>query len=102
MRELEITQQQLDTYKLPVISSLLLSSGELTDAMNALSNMMIGVTPESKRVLLQQVLDVTIDDIPAVADALQDAMDRSTVTILTSAAVLSGHEEEFDRVSQLP
>ena len=102
LRELEITQQQLDTYKLPVISSLLLSSGELTDAMNALSNMMSGVTPESKRVLLQQVLDVTIDDIPAVADALQDAMDRSTVTILTSAAELSGHEEEFDRVIQLP
>lgn len=102
LKNLSMTQAQLDAYKLPVISWLSSSSGELSDVMNALWNELYGLTQAKIRRLVEDVRSVTIEDVQALASELQKMIDDSGVVVLTTEGEMAGHEDEFDLIQRLP
>jgi Zn-dependent M16 (insulinase) family peptidase len=102
IENLDISQEELDAYKLPVISSLLTPSGELNDAMSEIIGGQYGFTREKRLALVEEIRGVTVQDIKALVPALRDMLNQSGLVVITSASELAGHEDMFDAIVQMP
>lgn len=102
VENMDMTQEQLDAYKLSCISKLVVSSGELNDAMNQMEDSWSGVPEDSILELVEQIRDVTVEDVKALAPVLRDMLNDSGLMVITTAASLEGHEDQFDAIVQLP
>ena len=102
IRELTLTQEQLDTYKLPLISDLTTSDGELNDRMSGMLDAQYGFTRQKRLALIEEIRAVTLKDIQALVPVLEDRLAQSGLAIITNAGEMAGHEDEFDALIKMP
>lgn len=102
LEALEMTQDELDSYKLPIISRYLQSDGELNDALSDMSLRAMGFTRERRLQLIQEVRDTTVEDIKALAPLLREMLEKSGTAVITVAERAAQHGDELEAVIKLP
>ena len=102
LENMELTQELVDSYKLSLISSLTVSSGELNDAVSNLLNGRNGFTREQRLALIEQIRGVSVQDIEALVPLLRRFVEEAPLAVITTADKAAAYEKGFDEIIQLP
>ncbi len=99
---LKTTQNELDSYKLPIIAAYVASSGELKDGMAEMRGHFTGMTREGRLQIIEQIRQATVDDVKQQQSFLKDVLENSGFAALITPEHEKAAESRFDQVIQLP
>jgi hypothetical protein len=98
LRNIELSQSDLDRFIISVFANATAPRGELTRAMQAAIQQRLGVPANQMADTLVAIRDTTLDDFAALADALDLVVEHGTWITAGSASAIYAHTELFDRI----
>jgi Zn-dependent M16 (insulinase) family peptidase len=98
VKNINITQEDLDRYILNAYSTYTSTSGELNGATNYISEYLMGRTAEDKLKLLREIKSVTVQDIRDSAAVFEKALENGAYTTAGSAAKIDENKDLYDAV----
>jgi len=98
VRNIEITQEELDRYILKAFSSCTATSGELRGASNALNNYLMGETWEDQLKLLNEIKSTTVQDIKESVAMFENLLKNGACSTIGSADKINANKELYDSI----
>jgi len=98
VRNVEITQEELDRYILQAFSMYTATSGELNGASNALSNYLMGKTSEDQLKLLREIKSATVQDIKDCAAMFENLLKNGAYSTVGSAEKINANKELYNSI----
>lgn len=94
----DLTQEVLDRYILKAYSSYTMNQGELSGALSAISNELVGYTTEYKLNLLNQIKNTNVEDFKAFAEVIKKLEEKGTFTSAGNSHTLNEHQDLYDEM----
>jgi len=98
VKNIDITQDELDRYILNAYSSCTATAGELNGAASRIGEYLMGWTDEDKLELLKEIKSVTVQDVKDSAAVFEKALKNGTYTTIGGAAKISENSDLYDSV----
>lgn len=97
----DLTQEALDRYILKAFSTYTIGTGELSGALGAINNKLVGYTLEDELKLLNQIKSTKVEDFKAFADVVRKLEEKGTFTTAGNTHNLSEHKGLYDEIMGL-
>jgi len=101
LRTLKLSERELTKYVIGTISALDTPLTASMKAKRAAVDYIIGSTPEERQQTRNQVLDVTLDDIKALADTIEAVLGDKHYCVVGGGQVIAGASELFENVLRM-
>ncbi len=98
VKNVEITQEELDRYILNAYSTYTASTGELTGALNYIGEYLMGRTSEDKLKLLEEIKSVTVQDVRESAAFFESVIENGAYTTVGSAAKIDENKDLYESI----
>lgn len=98
IRNINITQDELDRYILKAFSTYTSPKGELAGASNAINNYLMGITPEDELKILSEIKSATVQDIKDSASMFEDFLKNGAYSTVGSAEKLNANMDLYDSI----
>jgi len=98
VKNIDITQEELDRYILNAYSTYTSTTGELNGASVRINEYLMGWTPEDKLKLLNEIKSVTVQDVKDSAAVFEKAFSNGAYTTIGSAAKISENADLYESV----
>lgn len=98
LRELELTEEQLNGYITAAYSSVVYPRGPISIAEEAVTNALYHYDPARKLRYIQEIKATTADDIYAAADFYEKLIKEGTAATAIGEEMYSGNAEMFETV----
>ncbi len=98
IRNLTITQEELDRYILKAFSSYTAAQGELSGAMNTMSNYLVGRTSEDRLEILQEIKSTTVQDLKDTAAMFESFFTKGAWSTIGSVEKIEASKDLYDSV----
>lgn len=96
-----LTEDSLESYKLPAYAGATQSAGEINDAMAVLINKLQGITVQDRARVLDEIKDTSVADLTTYADILERMNSDMNYIVIASPADIEANKELFDEVISL-
>ncbi len=101
LKNINLTQEQLDSYILKSFSNYTVSAGELSGANTALSYYLMGMNSEDILKILREIKSVTVQDVKDSASMLENMLKNGTYSTAGSKEKLTENKELYDNMVSL-
>lgn len=101
IREFDITQEELDRYILKAFSSYTTTVGELSGAINAMNNYLLGNTTEDQLKVLEEIKSATVEDFKNSAEMFERFLDNCAWHTVGSVEMIEANKDLYDAVISL-
>lgn len=98
IRNLNITQDELDRYILKAFSTYTATEGELSGAMNTLTNYLTGRTAEDRIKVLQEIKSATVQDLKDTAVLFESFLANGSWSTVGSVEKIEASKNLYDSV----
>ena len=98
LRQYPVDQEVINGYILSTYSGVALSSGELLDALNAVSDYLSGKDPARKLAWMEQIKSVTPETIESFADVYQALVEKGVLISAGGSGIIRANSELFDEI----
>lgn len=98
VKNISITQEELDRYILKAFSSYTATSGELSGASNTINNYLMGRTSEDQLKLLREIKSTTVQDIKDSAAMFEGFLKNGAYSTVGSAEKISVNKDLYDSI----
>lgn len=99
--EAEVTQEDIDRYIVSAYSGYATPQGDLTGAMNALTDRLLGWPDDQKLIDMRQIKQTTVQDLRALAPAFEKMLENGTRSTSGGAAIIEAHADLYDEILNL-
>ncbi len=101
IKNINLTQEQLDSYILKSFSNYTVSSGEISGANTALGYYLMGIKSEDILQILKEIKSVTVNDVKDTASMVENMLKNGTYSTAGSKEKLSENKELYDNIIAL-
>lgn len=101
IKNINLTQEQLDSYILKSFSNYTVSSGELSGANTAIGYYLMGIKSEDILQILKEIKSVTVKDVKDSASMIENMLKNGTYSTAGSKEKLSQNKELYDSIIAL-
>jgi len=99
LKNVNLTQKDLDRYILQTYSQYTYPSGELSGALNAMVNYLSDRTDEEKLKLLHEMKSLTVEDVKASAKLFENLMKNGTYSTIGNSQKVKENKELFEKIN---
>lgn len=98
IRNLDITQDELDRYILKAFSTYSKPKGELSGALTAMNNYLMGKTPDYTLKLLEEIKSTTVQDLKDCAPMFEKLLANGNVTTVGSSEKVEANKDLYNSI----
>ncbi len=98
IRNLSITQEELDRYILKAFSDYTGTMGELNGAINAMNNYLLGKTDDDRLKVLQEIKSVTVDDLINSAEMIEKFLENGAWSTVGRMEKIEANKDLYDTI----
>ena len=98
IKNINITQEELDRYILKAFSSYTATTGELSGASNAINNYVMGKSSEDQLKLLQEIKSTTVQDVKDSAAMFEGFLKNGAYSTVGSTEKISANKDLYDSI----
>lgn len=98
LRNINMTQVNLDKYILKAYSNYLIPKGELDSAVTAINNYLCGITVDDQTKILHEIKSLTIKDVNDFAVMVENFLKNGSYSTAGSLQKLTENKELFDTI----
>lgn len=98
VKNINMTQEDLDRYILKAFSTYTASSGELAGASNAINNYLMGNTYEDQLKVLREIKSATVQDIKDSAAMFEGFLKNGAYSTVGSTEKLNANKDLYDSI----
>lgn len=98
VRNINLTQEELDRYILKAFSSSTTTSGELSGASAAMNNYLMGKTADEQLKILREIKSTTVQDVKDSAAMFEKLLEKGAYSTVGSAEKISANKELYDSI----
>jgi Zn-dependent M16 (insulinase) family peptidase len=98
IRNISLTQEELDRYILKAFSSYTATTGELSGASNTINNYLMGKSTEDQLKVLQEIKSTTVQDVKDSAAMFEALLENGAYSTVGSAEKISANKELYDSI----
>ncbi len=98
IRNISLTQEELDRYILKAFSSYTATSGELSGASNTINNYLMGKTTDDQIKILEEIKSTTVQDVKDSAAMFEGLLKNGAYSTVGSAEKIAANEDLYDSI----
>jgi len=98
IRNLDITQEELDRYILNAFSTYTNPQGELSGALTAMNNYLMGKTTEDRLKVLEEIKSTTVQDLKDSAEMFEKLLANGAWSTVGSKEKIEANKDLYDSV----
>lgn len=98
IRNLDITQEELDRYILKAFSTYTATQGELSQAGSTMNNYLMGYTTEDQLKVLEEIKSTTVDDLKNSAEMFENLIANGVWSTVGSMEKIDANRDLYDAV----
>lgn len=98
IRNLDITQEELDRYILKAFSTYTTTQGELGGALAAMNNYIMGKTVEDRLKVLEEIKSTTVQDLKDSASMFEKFLSNGALSTVGSSEMIEANKDLYDSI----
>ncbi|NLV35849.1 MAG: peptidase M16 [Clostridiaceae bacterium] len=98
VRNISLTQEELDRYILKAFSSSTTTSGELSGASAAMNDYLMGKTADDQLKILREIKSTTVQDVKDSAAMFEKLLEKGVYSTVGSAEKISANKDLYDSI----